>query len=391
MKQTNFFKSLFMLAVLLLIGTKTSAQEPYAVLSDDNTTLTFYYDDQKTSRSGMGIGPFDYNHGEIKSGWYNQRKKIINVVFDDSFANCHSITSTACWFYDCENLTTITGIQNLNTEYVTDMNRMFGHCYSLTALDLSGFVTDRVTDMSRMFTHCKALTSLNFSNFNTANVTDMQYMFDGCLSLTNLDVTKFNTEKVIDMSGTFSGLSSLSCLDLSNLNTTNVTRMKEMFGGCTSLTILDLSNFNTANVTDMSHMFRDCQNLETLNLSGFNTSNVTNMKYMFNNCPSLKTIYASDEWSNEKVTNSELMFYGSENIVGGAGTTYNLSKIDHTYAHIDGGAENPGYFTDKAASGIKYIVTNKHSNPNIYNLSGQRLATPQKGINIIDGKKVVMK
>ena len=37
--------------------------------------------------------------------------------------------------------------------------------------------------------------------------------------------------------------------------------------------------------------------------------------------------------------------------MGGQGTTYNSSNpTDMTYAHIDGGTSNPGYFTDKNAS-----------------------------------------
>ena len=35
--------------------------------------------------------------------------------------------------------------------------------------------------------------------------------------------------------------------------------------------------------------------------------------------------------------------------MGGQGTTYNASHVDKTYAHIDGGPSNPGYFTDKNA------------------------------------------
>ena len=54
-----------MLAILMpsqllaesVAGDETGA-EPYAVLSDSNTVLTFYYDDQKTARGGMDIGPF---------------------------------------------------------------------------------------------------------------------------------------------------------------------------------------------------------------------------------------------------------------------------------------------------------------------------------------------
>ncbi len=41
------------------------------------------------------------------------------------------------------------------------------------------------------------------------------------------------------------------------------------------------------------------------------------------------------------------MFKDSTKLQGGAGTTYNSSKIDKTYARIDGGTASPGYFTAK--------------------------------------------
>ena len=37
--------------------------------------------------------------------------------------------------------------------------------------------------------------------------------------------------------------------------------------------------------------------------------------------------------------------------MGGQGTTYDPSHIDKTYAHIDGGPSNPGYFTKKPDRG----------------------------------------
>jgi hypothetical protein len=40
------------------------------------------------------------------------------------------------------------------------------------------------------------------------------------------------------------------------------------------------------------------------------------------------------------------MFTDCVNLVGGAGTAYDSNHIDYTYAHIDGGTSNPGYFTD---------------------------------------------
>ncbi len=41
------------------------------------------------------------------------------------------------------------------------------------------------------------------------------------------------------------------------------------------------------------------------------------------------------------------MFYDCDFLVGGAGTTYDSEHQNADYAHIDGGPDNPGYFTAK--------------------------------------------
>ena len=71
------------------------------------------------------------------------------------------------------------------------------------------------------------------------------------------------------------------------------------------------------------------------------------MDSMFSYCSNLKTIYVSDKFNTNAVTSSDGMFYNTTNLVGGAGTTYNSSFVDKTYARIDGGTSNPGYFTAK--------------------------------------------
>jgi hypothetical protein len=71
------------------------------------------------------------------------------------------------------------------------------------------------------------------------------------------------------------------------------------------------------------------------------------MASMFWGCSGLKTIYAGEGWSTAKVTAGKDMFAGCTSLVGGAGTHYDESHTDHTYARIDGGASNPGYFTSK--------------------------------------------
>ena len=368
----KYFKILSVIPVILSLAvTKVWAQEPYAVLSDNNTVLTFYYDDQKDARGGMSVGPFE----ESSERWNGHAGDITTVVFDDSFADCTTLTSTAWWFYDCSSLTSIEGIINLktanvtdmeimfcgcsgltsldlgnfNTSNVTNMNSMFCGCSGLTSLDVSSFNTENVTDMFGMFSFCFSLTSLDLSNFNTANVTDMVEMFDGCSGLTSLDVSGFNTENVTNMGEMFSGCSGLTSLDVSGFNTSNVTDMGYMFSYCSGLTSLDVSNFNTSNVTNMGKMFSGCSGLTSLDLSSFNTANVTYMYNMFYDCSGLTTIYAGNGWSTAAVTEGNEVFTGCTNLVGGAGTTYDKNHTDYTYAHIDGGTANPGYFTSKDA------------------------------------------
>ena len=75
------------------------------------------------------------------------------------------------------------------------------------------------------------------------------------------------------------------------------------------------------------------------------------MGWMFNKCSNLRTIYVGSGWNTASVTASSNMFTNCTSLVGGQGTTYNSSNPkDKTYAHIDGGPSNPGYFTDKNAS-----------------------------------------
>ena len=113
------------------------------------------------------------------------------------------------------------------------------------------------------------------------------------------------------------------------------------------MTDLGLSGFDTSKVTSMEGMFAGCCELENLDLSSFDTSNVWNMKTMFEGCKNLKTIYAGEGWSTSKVKDSEDMFVDCTCLVGGKGTKYDSEFVDATRAKIDGGKDEPGYFTTK--------------------------------------------
>ena len=229
----------------------------------------------------------------------------------------------------------------INDKPVVSMSNMFYNSPA-TIINVSNFDTSNVTNMSSMFYNTKAST-LDVSNFDTSNVTGMSGMFSKS-SATTLDIGNFDTSKVTNMSDMFSG-SKATTLDVSNFDTSKVTSMSYMFYG-SKATTLDVSNFDTSNVTNMSGMFYNTK-ASTLDVSSFDTSNVAKMDGMFYNCNALTTIYVGNKFTTDKVTSSSNMFNLSTKLVGGAGTVYNSSYVDKTYARVDGGTSSPGYFTLK--------------------------------------------
>ena len=418
-------------------GYLSGKTEAYAVYTAENTTLSFYCDNQRNSRPGT---TYDLNTDSNKPGWYDDdiQSSVTQVVFDPSFAAAYP-TTTSSWFrgmYRLQSTSAISGMEYLNTDEVTNMSYMFYQCSSLTGLGLSHFNTAKVTDMTSMFEFCSQLFLVYVgSAWNTDAVTQSSRMFIGCYSLkggqgtyfssnnpkdktyahidggpsnpgyfrdcsiseaytiytqdnqtlsfyydtqritrpgTTYDIfphagwtnknlavkyvvfdQSFELAKPTSTSSWFSEMGSLeSITGIRYLKTDSVTDMSYMFFEC-GLSSLETNNylsyFNTAKVKRMEWMFHGCNGLTTLDLTNFNTANVTDMSYMFDGCNYLTTIYIGDGWSNESVTNSEKMFMYCMSLVGGQGTAYNLDHVDASYAHIDGGPSDPGYFTEPNA------------------------------------------
>ena len=304
--------ALFSFQLATPLSTQAQTREAYVAQSEDKTTLTFYYDALRATRTGTtwGIGETVTTKNDSYPAWAGNdeanNNTAIQVVFDVSFREFRP-TTTAKWFYGCSKLEQIKNLENINAQNVTDMSLMFGACYRLTALDLSHLNTQNVTNMSRMFVACNHLTALDLSHLNTQNVTNMSGMFGNCIRLTTLDLSHLNTQNVTDMSLMFGHCLSLTALDLSHLNTQNVTNMSGMFFECNSLTTLDVSHFNTQNVTDMSQMFDACYRLTTLDLSNFNTQNVKDMGWMFRDCRGLTALNLSN-FNTQNVKNMQEMF-----------------------------------------------------------------------------------
>ena len=301
----------------------------YAEFDNATGTLTFRRGLSKPEEA------YDLNEGANAPAWSDQSTNINKVVFDASFANARP-TSCCKWFDMCTSLTEIEGIENLNTEEVTNMGSMFYACYDLTSLDLSNFDTQNVENMSDMFASCLDLKSLNVSNFDTQKVKNMSDMFYNCYSLTSLDVSNFNTQKVEDMSYMFSSCSDLTSLDLSNFDTKEVTNMSKMFWNSSALTTIYVSDkFVTTKVSSGAKMFQGCENLK-----GF-IDYISNKDKDNNEYANYKTGYFS-----------KLVGKNGEKKIGAAGETLTTENLV-----LDDGKDFVAYepFATKAASYSRVI------------------------------------
>lgn len=234
--------SLFSIAMSMEI----KAAEAYAVIAD--STMTLYYDDFKSTRSGNIFTTelnriYEFNSvARYTPSWYKSAYKnsVKTIVFDVSFAAARPI-STYCWFSSMKNLTSIRNMQYLNTSNTTEMSDMFSFNPKLTSLDLSYFNTSNATSIWRMFGSCTGLKHLDLSHFDTSKVTSMAALCDRCYSLESIDVSSFNTS--------------------------NVKYFYAMFYDCRNLMKLDLSNFDTSKATQSYTIAQYCDSLKELRIS----------------------------------------------------------------------------------------------------------------------------
>ena len=156
------------------------------------------------------------------------------VVFEESFKKFKP-TTLSSFFKELKSLTSISGLENLNTTHVTDMSKMFYNCNNLSSLNLSQFNTENVEKMNEMFYYCRELKSLDLSAFNTAKVNNMYRMFYYCFVRT-IDLSSFNTANVENMDEMFAGASLVVNIYTSeSFKTDKLTTSKYMFYLCTKL------------------------------------------------------------------------------------------------------------------------------------------------------------
>ncbi len=195
MKTKLLYLKILALVACMMSALGATAQQAYACYTPENTTLTFYYDSQRSSRTGT---TYDLNTGATDVGWDADGTKtsVTKVVFDPSFAGARP-TTTYDWFYSMRNLESITDLSYLNTSEVTNMGFMFSGCEMLTSLDVSQFNTSKVTEMGWMFFGCSNLTTVYVGeDWSTEAVMNSTQMFEYSTNLVGGQGTTYDANHV---------------------------------------------------------------------------------------------------------------------------------------------------------------------------------------------------
>ncbi len=227
-------------------------EQLHAYVYIENSTLVFKYD--------INMSSCPYQKWEIPNSknipWNSISHAVESIVIDPSFAD-YRPTTTAYWFHGASNVTSITGLEYLNTSEVTNMNSMFASCSHLQSVDLSHFNTSKVTDMRNMFYNCASLWDIDVSSFDTSKVTDMNSMFASCKHITSIDLSSFDVTSLVESGRMFQDDSWLKTIYVDGIDTQWTAKEPEeykwflMFSGCTQLVGGTGTAYNSSN-TDIS-------------------------------------------------------------------------------------------------------------------------------------------
>ena len=331
-----------------------SSDVVYSEFVETTGTLTFYYDNKRYSRTGV-TELFDPNTS-LSKRFIGYNDKVLKVVINSSMKNA-SMTSMKGLFYNLNAVTSIEGLQNLNTQNVTDMGYMFWGCTSLSTLDLSSFNTQNVTDMSNMFFNCGSLTIIFSSSDWSNNGAKSVDMFSSCISLAGGKGTTYD-ESLVDATyarpdggkanpGYFTlpipvytvyneATQTLTYYcdenyDASNpyhelydpMNAPDAVRFTGYYRKVKKAVIdpsmkdaplISMYGMFFGGIHNETYAFQTLSNMTTIEgMENLNTANVTRMDYMFEGCSALQTVDVSS-FDISKVTKMDMMFSDCNNL-----------------------------------------------------------------------------
>ena len=280
------------------------------------------------------------------------------------------------------------------TRKVTSIgNYAFYYCSKLTSVTIPNSVT---SIGGWAFEGCSGLTSVTIPN----SVTSIELgTFSGCSGLTSINIP--NSVTSIG-SGAFYYCSSLTSVTIPN----SVTSIRNSaFFGCSSLTSITIPN----SVTSIGNWaFWNCSGLTSVTIP----NSVTSIgDYAFQYCKGLTSVtipksvtsIGDEAFDGVDLTTVVSLIENPFVIVGKSSSSnaFSVNTFNNATLYVPKDTREKYKATDGwkdfvkivegTPTGIKVIENTQNKNATVYDLNGVRLSEPKKGINILNGKKVVVK
>ena len=181
---------------------RTIEKQVYTEFVEETGTLTYYYDSQMASRTGITelYDPVGNPDAVRFTGYY---KKVTKAVIDPSMKDAPLTSMYSMFFGGINNetfafqalwkMTEIKGMENLNTADVTSMDYMFEACNALQTVDVNSFDISKVTQMDFMFGDCYELTTIYCSKDWSITSASSDNMFGACRKLVGGNGTAFDS------------------------------------------------------------------------------------------------------------------------------------------------------------------------------------------------------
>ena len=371
----------------------------------------------------------DKLQAQVAPGWYTRDKEIpreikydgrtyrVTSIVNNAFSQMQGLTSVIIpncvksigesAFFGCTGLTSVTKL------WGTIGRKAFKGCSRLTSVSFNS-----ANIKSEAFYDCSGLTSVTFE----FSVDIESEAFYGCSGLTSVSIPSNSKIK----QGAFKNCSSLTSVTLMSTyifaeKCTSSNNMKSIFGdqvteyvigdmvwgeiqdyaftGCSAMTSIIFGNgirsigkaafsgcYGLTSVTipqDVRSIgesaFYSCSGLTSITIG----NNVTSIgDYAFFNCSGLTSVTVLN---TTPVAITKDVFTNRTNA-----TLYVPQGSKEAYLEADYWKEFKEII-EIDVTGIDQIMNNGQNNTTIFTLDGKRISKPQKGINIIDGKKVVVK
>ncbi|MCT3285368.1 bacterial Ig-like domain-containing protein [Lactiplantibacillus pentosus] len=211
------------------------------------------------------------------AGLFSDLKNVKSYVGLDKI-DTSEVVSMRGLFMDNLNLTTL-DLSSWNTSKLEEMRLIFGVAIydrpkfsKLTSINLAGWDTSHVTDLSGAFLYCGSLrTVIGLEQFNTEKVTDMTAVFYGT-AFSSLDVSNFSSASLTEMLWMFGGMRNVTSIKLgSKFDAALVQNFRALFVYSPKLEVLDISGLDMSRVTENNAMFLGDFSLKKLTL-GPNTN-----------------------------------------------------------------------------------------------------------------------